>query len=162
MSDEAAHSRVDTPGLQLTAARERAGWSLLQVADKLHLDVSTVKALEADDFAALGALVYARGHLRRYGELLGLPAGEIEVACARAMRLDEAAYLKGIARGQARTTGRTLTVPPAAAAVAAAIVVVLALIWWAMRMPHSARARPATPASAASTPDNAPASAPRP
>ena len=105
-----------------------------------------VRALEADDFAALGALVYARGHLRRYGELLGLPAGEIEVACARAMRLDEAAYLKRIARGQVRSTGRALTVPPAAAAVAAAIVVVLALVWWAMRMPH--RARPATPDTA--------------
>ena len=153
MSEEVAQDRVDTPGLQLTAARERAGWSLLQVADKLHLDVSTVRALEADDFAALGALVYVRGHLRRYGELLGMPAGDIEVACARAMRLDEAAYLKRIARGQARSTGRSLTVPPAAAAVAAAIVVVLALIWWAMRMPH--RARPATP-------DTVPASAPHP
>lgn len=160
MSEEAAQGRVDAPGLQLTAARERAGWSLLQVADKLHLDVSTVRALEADDFAALGALVYARGHLRRYGELLGLPAGEIEVACARAMRLDEAAYLKGIARGQVRSTGRALTVPPAAAAVAAAIVVVLALIWWAMRMPH--RARPASPVSAVSTPDTAPQPAPHP
>jgi cytoskeleton protein RodZ len=162
MSDEAAQGRVETPGLQLTAARERAGWSLLQVADKLHLDVSTVRALEADDFAALGALVYARGHLRRYGELLGLPAGEIELACARAMRLDEAAYLKGIARGQVRSTGHTLTLPPAAAAVAAAIVVVLALIWWAMRMPHSGRARPASPASATSAPETAPASAPHP
>jgi cytoskeleton protein RodZ len=160
MSDEVAQARVDAPGLQLTAARERAGWSLLQVADKLHLDVSTVRALEADDFAALGALVYARGHLRRYGELLGLPAGEIEVACARAMRLDEAAYLKRIARGQVRSTGRALTVPPAAAAVAAVIVVVLALIWWAMRMPH--RARPASPASATSTPDTVPQSAPHP
>jgi cytoskeleton protein RodZ len=153
MSEEVAQDRVDTPGLQLTAARERAGWSLLQVADKLHLDVSTVRALEADDFAALGALVYVRGHLRRYGELLGMPAGDIEVACARAMRVDEAAYLKRIARGQARSTGRSLTVPPAAAAVAAAIVVVLALIWWAMRMPH--RGRPATS-------DTVPASAPHP
>jgi cytoskeleton protein RodZ len=151
MSDEVAQARVDTPGLQLTAARERAGWSLLQVADKLHLDVSTVRALEADDFAALGALVYARGHLRRYGELLGLPASEIELACARAMRLDEASYLKRIARGNARSAGRALTVPPAAVAVAAVIVVVLALIWWAMRMPH--RARPAAP-------DTVPQSAP--
>jgi cytoskeleton protein RodZ len=161
MSDEAAQGRVETPGMQLTVARERAGWSLLQVADKLHLDVSTVRALEADDFAALGALVYARGHLRRYGELLGLPASEIEVACARAMRLDEAAYLKGIARGNVRS-GRALTVPPAAAAVAAVIVVVLALIWWAMRVPHTARARPGSPVSAASTPDGAPQSAPNP
>jgi cytoskeleton protein RodZ len=157
MSDEAAQAKIETPGLQLTAARERAGWSLLQVADKLHLDVSTVRALESDDFAALGALVYARGHLRRYAELLGLPASEIELACARVMRLDEAAYLKRIARGHERSAGRALTLPPAAAGVAALIVVVLALIWWAMRVPHAARARPGSPTSAASTPDSAPA-----
>jgi cytoskeleton protein RodZ len=162
MSEEAAAGASDTAGLRLAAARERAGFSVLQVADKLHLDVSSIQALEAEDFASLGALVYARGHLRRYAELLGLPAAETEAICARAMRLDEAAYLKRIVGKHERAAGRALALPPAFAAVAAVILVVLALIWWAMRVPHAAHGHPPSPASAAGTPDGAPRSAPPP
>ena len=36
-----------------------------------------VEALDADDFAALGAPVYVRGHLRRYAELVGESATEL-------------------------------------------------------------------------------------
>jgi cytoskeletal protein RodZ len=126
-------------GLGLTEARVRAGWSLLQAADQLHLDVVSVKALEAGDFAALGAMVYARGHLRRYAELLGLPAGEIATACAQARFPERDPELKRGATGLQRRSGRGLRLPAGAAAVAATLLVLIALVWWAMRMPHVAR-----------------------
>jgi cytoskeleton protein RodZ len=62
-------------GLQrLRAERERRGLGRQQVADDLHVDVRIIEALEAGRFDSLGAPVYARGHLRKYAELLGLDA----------------------------------------------------------------------------------------
>jgi cytoskeleton protein RodZ len=48
-----------------------------QAAEALHLDPNVVSVLEADDFAALGAPVFVKGHLRRYAALLGLPDEDI-------------------------------------------------------------------------------------
>lgn len=64
-------------GARLRAARERAGFSSLQAAAKLHLDPRMIEALEAEEFTTLGAPVYVRGHLRRYAELLDAPADEL-------------------------------------------------------------------------------------
>jgi cytoskeleton protein RodZ len=62
---------------RLRAERERRGLERQQVADDLHVDVWIIEALEAGRFESLGAPVYARGHLRKYAELLGLDAGQI-------------------------------------------------------------------------------------
>lgn len=61
-----------TPGEWLRGERERRGLSLQQTAEELRLDVKLVEAIEANRFAALGAPVYAKGHLRKYAMLLGL------------------------------------------------------------------------------------------
>ncbi len=58
-------------GARLRAGRERLGLTILQAAEKLHMDARILESLEAEDFAALGAQVYVRGHLRRYAELVG-------------------------------------------------------------------------------------------
>jgi cytoskeleton protein RodZ len=60
-----------TIGQRLRAGRERAGLSVPAAAEKLHLDPKVIEALEADRFAELGASVYVRGHLRRYGDFVG-------------------------------------------------------------------------------------------
>ncbi|HEX7013338.1 MAG TPA: RodZ domain-containing protein [Steroidobacteraceae bacterium] len=62
-----------TPGEWLKRERERRGLSLEQAAEELRLDPWIVEALEANRFAALGAPVYARGHLKKYALELGLP-----------------------------------------------------------------------------------------
>ena len=36
-----------------------------------------IDALEADDYQRIGPTVYAKGHLKKYAALLGLPATEI-------------------------------------------------------------------------------------
>ncbi|HEV8332030.1 MAG TPA: helix-turn-helix domain-containing protein [Steroidobacteraceae bacterium] len=76
---DAAAAGPDTPGGMLRAERERRGYSVQYAAEDLHLDVWVIEALEANRFEALGAPVYAKGHLRRYAMLLGLaPATVLE------------------------------------------------------------------------------------
>ena len=58
-------------GARLRSARERSRLTILQAAEKLHLDPDILEALEAENFAALGAQVYVKGHLRHYAELVG-------------------------------------------------------------------------------------------
>ena len=65
------------PGARLRRQRELAGLSEQQVAERLNLDAGVVIALEGNDYAALGAPVFVRGHLRRYATMLGLAADEV-------------------------------------------------------------------------------------
>ena len=65
------------PGPTLKAERERRGLSAQKAADEMHLDRWVIDALEADDYQRIGPTVYAKGHLKKYAALLGLPAAEI-------------------------------------------------------------------------------------
>ncbi len=68
---------VVTIGPRLRAERERRGLSAQKAADELHLDGWVIDALEAEDYERVGPAVYAKGHLKRYAALLGMPAAEI-------------------------------------------------------------------------------------
>jgi len=57
-------------GARLRAARERADLSVVQAAELLHVDPEVIQALESENFGALGAAVYVRGHLRHFAELV--------------------------------------------------------------------------------------------
>ena len=76
MTGEAGGESVRGIGARLRAAREQCGLTVLQAAERLHVDARILEALEAQDFAALGASVYVRGHLRRYAEAVGESAAE--------------------------------------------------------------------------------------
>lgn len=65
------------PGERLRKAREQRGMTLAQVSSELHVDQRMLAALEADDFAALGAPIFVKGHLRSYAKLLGLDSAEL-------------------------------------------------------------------------------------
>jgi cytoskeleton protein RodZ len=65
-------------GTRLQRAREARALTVLQAAEKLHVDARILESLEAEDFAALGAPVYARGHLRRYADLLGEDIAQLQ------------------------------------------------------------------------------------
>jgi cytoskeleton protein RodZ len=43
----------------------------------MHLDRWVIDALEADEYQRIGPTVYAKGHLKKYAALLGLPTAEI-------------------------------------------------------------------------------------
>ena len=65
-------------GARLRAARERKGQTILQAAEKLHVDARVLEALEAENFEPLGADVYVRGHLRHYAELVGESPAQLQ------------------------------------------------------------------------------------
>jgi len=64
-------------GTRLRSARERKGLTILQAAEKLHVDARILESLESENFGALGAPVYVRGHLRHYAELIGESPAEL-------------------------------------------------------------------------------------
>lgn len=73
-----ALSEVDLSiGQTLARWREQRGESVSAVAARLRCDNAVVEALESDRFNDLGAPVFARGHLKRYAELLGAPVDNL-------------------------------------------------------------------------------------
>lgn len=62
------------PGSALALAREARGLTPAQAAEQMRLPADTVLAMEEGRFGDLGPAVFARGHLRKYASLLGVPA----------------------------------------------------------------------------------------
>jgi cytoskeleton protein RodZ len=73
-----------TAGEILRAAREARELSVERLARALNLDLPAVEAIETDRYAVIGAPVFVRGHLRKYAELVGVPAGDVLAAYERA------------------------------------------------------------------------------
>ena len=142
-------------GARLRAAREKRGLTLLQAAERLHLDAGIVQALEAENFTALGADVYVRGHLRRYAEAVGESPTQLQELYAdsrQVLRPD----LTRIPRGQPEKSSSWLLLPAVLLVVGFAMA---GLLWWLLTLPgekaHALPARP-TPAAAAAAADAAP------
>src|SRR5882762_7543001 len=139
---EQQQAASELPGARLVLARERVGMSVTQVAAKLRLDVRTVTALETGEYERVGAAVFVRGFLRRYAELVGEPAQEID---ALYTHQPDAAAVPDLAktvlhRLDAADPARTLGVGPAL--IAAAALGLIAAVWWALRV--GGAAHPAT------------------
>jgi cytoskeleton protein RodZ len=132
MSGEAAGEPVRGIGARLRAARERRGLTILQAAEKLHVDARVLEALEGEDFAALGAAVFVRGHLRRYAELTGESPEELQAqyaASAQPIRPD----LTRIPHGEPRERSSMLMLPTLMVVVGVALV---GLVWWLIKVPR--------------------------
>jgi len=116
-----------TIGERLRAGRERSGLSVAAAAEKLHLDPKVIEALEADRFAELGASVYVRGHLRRYGDFVGEQGTALVDAYAAREARPPPPDLTQIPQAERHSDPRRLVTPLTGLAGAA----VLALaIWW--------------------------------
>jgi cytoskeleton protein RodZ len=131
--DEAAPGNLAGVGARLQQARERLGFTRTQAAEKLHLEARTIEALETENFAALGASVYIRGHLRRYADLLGESAAQIDAQYCQRPHATSAPDLSSVPRqllggGNARAP----KLGPWPAGLAAAALAVAVLIWWAL------------------------------
>ena len=77
--DETASEAPQGPvaGERLAAARREQQITLDEVAKELHLDEPKVRALERNEFDVLGAPVFAKGHLRKYAQLVGISMDEV-------------------------------------------------------------------------------------
>ena len=72
INNAASESEESAPvaGERLAIARRELQISVLEIAKELHLDEAKVRALERNEFDVLGAPVFAKGHLRKYAELV--------------------------------------------------------------------------------------------
>ena len=115
-------------GTRLRAAREKKGLTLLQAAERMHVDARILESLEAEDFAALGAPVYARGHLRHYAELVGESPTELQQLYADSTKAAPAQPdLTRIARVEPESDPGKLVGPAVIGVVAVALV---GIVWW--------------------------------
>ncbi|MDN4174121.1 helix-turn-helix domain-containing protein [Nocardioides sp. SOB77] len=67
-------------GPQLTAARERIGLTVDQLADRTRIRPHVIESIEVDDFAPCGGDFYARGHLRTLARVLGIDVAPLLAA----------------------------------------------------------------------------------
>ena len=64
-------------GLRLVEYREKAGFSLVQMADALCLPEDTIRKLEEEDFETLAEPPYIRGYLRNYAKIADTDPDEL-------------------------------------------------------------------------------------
>lgn len=69
--------QTNLPGRRLRDERLRRHLTEQDVAGRLHLSVSYVRALEADDYRRLPEPAFVKGYMRNYARLLELPADEL-------------------------------------------------------------------------------------
>jgi cytoskeleton protein RodZ len=120
-----------SPGEQLRAARERAGWRAETLAAELCLPLERLRALERDEHASFGGAVFVRGYLRRAALLLGLSPQELlgaYEACCEAARPTE--VLPSLPPGRIPSSGAPAWGGRLAGG--AAIVAAVASTWWIM------------------------------
>jgi cytoskeleton protein RodZ len=136
-------------GARLRAGRERMGMTVLQIAEKLHVDPKVVESLEAERFDELGAPVYVRGHLRRYADLTGESSAEL-LEWYASLTKPALPDLTQLPKAQRGTDPRRV--------VLAALVVLIAFalvgsVWWVLENLESGTAfgAPAAPVAAPGT-----------
>jgi hypothetical protein len=71
-------------GETLARAREERGLSVEDVSEQTRIRAGLIRQIEADNFDGCGGAVYARGHLRSLGKIVGLDPGELVAEFDRA------------------------------------------------------------------------------
>lgn len=125
-----ARASGPSPGARLRTAREARGLSIEDVAERMRLNAALVLAMEQNRLALLGAPVFARGHLRNYAALVGVPEPEIMAACD-ADEVPEPSFLPALDLRPRARSGARWAWP--VVAVLFAIAAVAAFWWWAIR-----------------------------
>ena len=112
-------------GERLADARRALQISALEVAKELHLDEPKVRALERNEFDVLGAAVFAKGHLRKYAQLVGVDPDDVY---ADYYQLTRSESMPPVVVGRSRMRQEVSPGPW----IAAIIVILVAAIsyWW--------------------------------
>jgi cytoskeleton protein RodZ len=79
-SKDTTHQILAGCGERMRLAREAAGLSVDDVAERLRMPAGVVRSLEAEDWSRLGAPVFVRGQVRSYSRLLGLTTAPMMAA----------------------------------------------------------------------------------
>jgi cytoskeletal protein RodZ len=155
-------------GARLRTGREKLGLTVLQVAERIHTDPRIVDAIEAENYEALGAPVYARGHIRHYADLVGESANELVQIYSNLAKVGQP-DLTRIVKAPAGPDSSKLVAP---ALVVVGVFAVAGAIWWisalSKKKPQMSETHVVTdgapegnsapPSDASGAPDGAPAS----
>jgi cytoskeleton protein RodZ len=118
-------------GERLAHARREQQITVLEIAKELHLDEYKVRALESNDFEVIGAPVFAKGHLKKYAQILKVDDATL---------MGEYYELTRAQAGQpplsVRAKQRRAIAPGPWLAVIAAVIIIATAYWWlAVREP---------------------------
>ncbi|MCD9096596.1 DUF4115 domain-containing protein [Luteimonas fraxinea] len=128
-------------GERLRDARMEAGLTVADVATRLRMQLRVIDALEAEDWARLGAPVFIRGQLRSYLRLLKLPeslADGVSDANVRPPELTPRTYTPPMQRMLDKAMGRAVYV---------VITALIAVPVWVATRSHVDNSRPVETAS---------------
>jgi cytoskeleton protein RodZ len=76
-------------GERLAEARRAKQISVLEIAKELNVEEAKIRALENNDFELLGAPVFAKGHLKKYSQLVGVDLDDVLADYYRLTRSQE-------------------------------------------------------------------------
>ena len=165
--DETTEAKVEGPlgGERLAEARRAKQISVLEIAKELHVEEAKIRALENNDFDVLGAPVFAKGHLKKYSQLIGIDHDDVLADYYRLTRSQEVPPVIV----QRKKPRREVSPGPLIAAVVVLALVALAY-WLLVERPFTTPAVPAAatpsavsgtaePAEAGSATDTAPTAA---
>ena len=111
-------------GERLAEARRAKQISVVEIAKELHVEEAKIRALENNEFDVLGAPVFAKGHLKKYSQLVGVDHDDVLADYYRLTRSQEMPPV--VVKRQ--TPKRELSPGPWIGAIA--VLVLLALAYW--------------------------------
>lgn len=143
-------------GERLRSARKARAISLERIAEALNLDESVVLHLEEERFDEFGAPVFARGHLRAYARLVGLPTEVVLQA------YDEVAPSAPSLPAVERRPRRSVTINPLVWGIAALVLLLGGVLTLYVLQDEDAASPPLVPEREVPQPGPAPVSAEQP
>lgn len=140
MTDDVENSE-DTPpeerssgpvcGERLAEARRELQIPVLEIAKELHLDEYKVRALESNDFDVIGAPVFAKGHLRKFAQLVHISEADVMADYYELTRSSETQPALSLRPRQ--KPALSLSPGPWLAVIVVAILIGAAYWWFAVR-----------------------------
>ncbi len=129
MNEEEQIELIQGPGQILKQARERAGLTTQQIADKIRLKKSLIEDIEVDNYDINISLTFIKGYLKLYAKHVDVPEADILVAFGNLnTQKKEPAKLQSFSRriaNQANDDKLMLVTY-----LILAVVIALVVIWW--------------------------------
>ena len=114
-------------GPTLRRAREAAGYSITDLAERMRLSRHHIENLEAERFNLFPVSVFLRGYLTSYARLVGIDAGPLLEAYDRRGFGPPQLHSQETDRTTARGSEFTVTVT---SLVVVAVLIILSALWW--------------------------------
>jgi cytoskeleton protein RodZ len=125
-------------GERLAEARREQQIPIIEIAKELHLDEYKVRALESNDFEVIGAPVFAKGHLRKYAQLVQVDVAEV---MADYYRLERSAAPPPVVGARLRQRDM-VSITPWVAAIVVILVAAMTYWWFVARDDTSSASQP--------------------